>query len=69
MLTYTLEIKALVSVESTTIIKVSLHYLLKGEDLYTILDELNDKIIRALEDQDTTIINIALQESLNGINP
>jgi N-acetyl-anhydromuramyl-L-alanine amidase AmpD len=69
MLHYTLDIQALVSVESTTIVKVSLHYFIKGEDLLTILDEFNDKIIQVLEDQDATIINIALQESLNGIYP
>ena len=69
MLLYTLEIQTLVSIESTTIIKVSLHFFLKGEDILTILDEFNDKIIQVLEDQDTSIINIALQESPNGLKP
>ena len=69
MLEYTFTIDALVSVESTSIIHVTVIKILRGEDLYEILDELNDQLIIALQNQDTTIIKVALQESANGIKP
>jgi hypothetical protein len=69
MLDYTFTIDALVSVESTSIIHITVIKILRGMDLYEILDEFNDQLIAALEDQDTTIIKVALQESPNGIKP
>jgi hypothetical protein len=64
MLIYQLTIYALVSMDQS-IIRCQYHFLLKGKDLHEILDQFNDKIIIGLEDQDTTILNIALQELPN----
>jgi len=65
MLEYTLTINALVSVDQS-IIKCQYHFIINGNDLYQILDEVNDKVITGLQDQDTTIVHIALQESSKG---
>lgn len=67
MFKYQLTISALVSADQS-IIKCQYHFIITGKDLYEILDNVNDKMIIGLQDEDTTILNFTLQELPNELN-
>jgi hypothetical protein len=69
MLHYTLEIRATITVEPNYCYELEFTYEIFEFTIIKVVNQVNEYIFEFFSDNNTQITKIALQESLNGINP